>query len=42
MFYFYPFFNCITIYEHVYEYLGEMMSTIDVFWDPEWKLCIQV
>ena len=31
MFYFYPLFNCITMYEHVYEYLGEMMSTIDVF-----------
>jgi len=47
MFYFYPSLNCITIYEQVYEYLCEMISTIDVFWDPgwldqEWKLCIQV
>jgi hypothetical protein len=31
MFYFYPSLNCITIYEQVYEYLCEMISTIDVF-----------
>jgi hypothetical protein len=36
MFYFNPSLNCITIYEQVYEYLGEMISTIDVFWDPWW------